>query len=400
MSFSRTNLKTDIDAMVSGPVGTTDFGTMANKAVIDVLSKVDMRSMIRQSALSPNLFDDSYRYGCPIDLKADGIIDIKPQIKRGRFDRWDFVTEEEFDRKKQDLRIDRYGDPYELKGTQWLGQNLVSISEDGMVRTLLLSRVIDDQELGIDSLDAVEDWEGYGQGENITKDSDNYVKGSACLNWDIGSGSGTTAGIYNDSLDTFDVSDYITNGSIFVWAYISSTTNLTNFIIRIGSSSSNYYYITITTNNEGASFYAGWNLLRFDFSDKTETGTVVDTACDYVALYMTKETDKVSETDYRFDNLVIKLGKHYSVVYYSKYGWQTATGSYLEKATDDTDILNVDTDEFNLISLKCTEHIERYILKNIEEADVIKRDYIEAETEYINKNPSKAMLLVQEYYNL
>lgn len=398
-SFAQSELNTEVTAIVKGDFTSANFLTIANRAVRDVLSDIDLRSSIRSASLSPNLFDEVYQYTCPSDMKGDKIIDVQPQIKRGRYDRWDLVTAEEFDRKKQDLRVDRYGDPIEVKGTQWLGENLVAFSRDDLTNKLLLSRPIDDEELGIDTLDAVGDWEGYGDGENITKDADNYVKGSACLNWDINADGGTTAGIYNDALDTFDVSDYKTNGSIFVWVYISSVTDLTNFIIRIGSSSSAYYYITITTNNEGNSFYAGWNLLRFDFANKSTTGTPDDDACDYVALYMTKDAAKISETDYRFDNLVIKLGDHYNVIYYSRYFWRSSAGTYLEDATATTDLLNCETDEYNLIIEKTCQYMEDH-LKHDREADRHAAIYEKKKIEYIFNNPSQSLPLTQTYYEL
>ncbi len=380
-SFTQAELNTEVAAVVSGEFSAANFLTVANHAVRDVLTEIDLRSSIRSVALSPNLFDDIYHYTYPSDAKGNKVIDIKPQVKRGKL-LWDLVTAEEFDRKKNESEV-----------------NLVAISRDDLVNKLLISRQIDDQETVIDILDSVGDWAGYGQGENITKDSDDYVKGSGCLNWDIGSGSGTTAGIYNDSLDTFDISDYLTNGQIFVWVYISSTTNLTNFIIRVGSASDEYYYITITTNNEGVAFYAGWNLLRFDFVNKTASGTVDVDACDYVALYMTKTTAKVSETDYRFDNLVMKLGKHYSVIYYSRYFWQSSAVVYLEDATTTTDLLNCETDEYNLIIRKTAQYMEEF-LRNSAEATKHETIYERKKAKYIFENPSQALLLIQEYYNL
>ena len=174
---------------------------------------------------------------------------------------------------------------------------------------------------------------------------------------------------------------------------------MTNYILRIGSSSSAYYSITVTTNNEGASFYAGWNLLRFDFTNKSETGTVDTDACDYVALYITKDAAKVSETDYRFDNLVIKMGPYYDVIYYTRYAWQSSAGTYLEDATTTTDLLNMETDEFNLAVLKTLQFMEEH-LKKFKEADRWEKKYEAKKDEYIMRNPSEALLLQQTYHHL
>jgi len=381
--YTRAKIKEEVTALATGSFTTTDFDIIVNRAVRQVLSDVDLRSAKRKSALSPNLFDEIYHYVCPSDMKGNKIIDIQPQINRSKSDSWELVTAEEFDRRKKEGGED----------------NLVAFSDNDMVRKLLVSRSINDNESSIATFDAVGDWTAFGDGTNLTKDSDNYVKGNASLNWDINDDGGTTAGVYNDSLSVFDITSYMTTGSVFVWVYISSTDDITNFILRIGSNSSNYYYMTETTNNEGTAFTSGWNLLRFDFVDKVETGTVDADACTYIALYMTKDATKVSETDYRFDNLILKKGDHYYVVYYSKYGWVSADGTYLENATDDTDLLVVDTDEYDLIITKTLELMEKH-LKNFNEAKNHKTDYDEKIKQYEFKNPSEALVLTQTYHDL
>lgn len=378
--YTRVQLKKDVQTMISGKIQDTDLNTIVDRAVRDVLSDTDLRSSKRKSALSPNLFDDTFDYSCPTDLKGLSLIDVKPQINRGRMDQWRLTTEEEFDRLKEDNE-----------------DSIVAISDADFVRKIKISRPIDDNSLVINPLDVVGDWAGFGDGTNITKDSDNYVKDSASLNWDISAAGGTTAGIYNASLTQFDLSDYLSTGSIFVWVYITSKTNLTNFIVRVGSSASAYYQITVTTNNEGVSFYNGWNLLRFDMINKSITGTPDDDACNYVALYMTKAAGKVSETDYRFDNLVIKRGDHYNVIYYSKYLWQSIAGTYLENSTIDTDYVNVDTEELRIIELKYAELSERF-LRNHSEADRYFQLYQTVIKEYGQKYPSESMLIITTYH--
>lgn len=400
-SFAQSELNTSVTARAKGSFTAANFLTIANDAVREVISEVDLRGTKRKSALAPNLFNEVYQYTYPSDAKADRIIDVKPQVKRaGRTDYWELVTEEEFDRLKDEGKIDIYGDPTGLDRVEtYTGANLIAVSRDDLVNKLLLSRLVNDNELGIDSLDSIGDWVLFGDGTNLTADTDNYIKGSGSINWDISSAGGTTAGIQNTSLDTFDVSEYIGTGSVFVWAYITSATNLTNFKLLIGQDlTTNYYTITITTNNEGASFYAGWNLLRFDFVNKSETGTVDQDGCDSVALYMTKDGAKISETDYRFDNLVIKMGPYYDVIYYSRYAWQSSAGTYLEDATTTTDLLNVETDELNIIILKTLQMIEEH-LNHPNDADRWEEKYERKKAEYIERNPSEALILQQTYHH-
>ncbi len=379
--YTRTLLKTSIASMISGTVSDTDLNTILNRAARQVISEIDMHSHIRKSSLSPNLCDEIYDYAAPTDLKMDGIVDIQPQINRTKNEAWEYTSPEEFDR---------------IKG----GNNeygVCAMSEKGMIKMVRISKTIEDDSETIDELSSVGDWAAYGDGTNLTGDSSNYVKSVASINWDINSDGGTTAGIYNGSLTSFDISDYLMTGSVFVWVYITSTTNLTNFIIRIGSSSSAYYSVTITTNNEGLSFETGWNLLRFDLEDKVETGTVDDDDCTYVALYMTKDALKTDETDYRFNYLVLKAGERYNLIYYSKYAWQDDSGTYLENSTDDTDYINADTEEISLIESKAAELGERH-LRNHREAIENLQLYKEQKGEYLLRHPSQAMVMTTTYH--
>jgi len=402
--YLKTALATDVAAMISGDIATADLLTVSNRGVREVLAEIDLRSTKRKSALSPNMFDEIFEYTCPTDLKDIAIIDVMPQVKRGRFDYWKLTTQEEFDRYKKEYRTGYFDDPVNVYRTEsWIGDNLLAFSENSMVRKLLISRPIDDSSVTISELDSLTSgggtWSEFGDGDNVTQDSDNFVKGSGSLNWDIDDAGGTTAGIVNSTLTTYDITDYLSTGSIFCWAYITSATNLTNYIIRVGSSSSNYYTITITTDSGGNAFAAGWNLLRFDFINKAETGTVDPDACDYLALYMTKATAKVSETDYRFDWIVMKKGDHYNVLYYSKYGWQNTGGTWIENATADTDYLNVDTTEYDLITEKVAELAEMK-LRNSKEADRHRAAYEQKKLNYIFKYPSEAMIMENCYYDL
>jgi len=403
-SFTYTEFKAEVEAQIKGDLTSANMRVLLNKSVREVVSKVDLRSTIRKSALTPNLFDDIFQYTCPTDLKGNAVIDVKPQSgNRSRTDIWRLVSQEEFDRYKQDLRLDKWGDPITLNRSSWQGENLISFQEDDMVRKLLISKVVDDDSSTISTLDSLTagggTWEAFGDGTNLTKDSDNYIKGSASINWDIDDSGGTTAGIYNDDLDEFDITDYKTTGSVFVWAYISSATDLTNFILRIGSDASNYYSITITTNNEGNSFEDGWNLLRFDFVNKSTTGTPDDDACKYVALYMTKDAGKTDETDYRFDHIILKRGKHHDLIYYSKYGWQNNSGTWIEDSTADTDVLNADTDEYQLFIARGIYNVSKF-LPEYNDVTLALNDYKEAEEKYKLENPSQRLTLIQKYYDL
>lgn len=344
-----------------------------NRAARRVISDIDLRSTKRNSALASNLFDDIYSYAAPSDLKGDAIIDLIPQVNRDIDFRLELVSEQEFDMKKT------------------IRDNIVAIATDELVKRLKFSGDVKDTVLSPGSLDSLTNdggtWIAFGDAESVAADTDNFIKGGGSVKFDL-TGSGTTAGISNIGLTTFDITDYINNGSVFVWVYINSTTNLTNFIIRIGNDiTANYYTQTITTTNESTSFVNGWNLLRFDFASMTQTGTVAPTTCDSIAIYMTKTSGK-SDNGYRFDDISLHTGQIHNVLYYSGYPWQTSAGVFLENSTADTDVLNAETDEFDLFVFRGKAELFRELRR----FDLVKdamAEYDKLKKEYQRLNPSE-----------
>jgi len=378
-NYTYQNIKDIAETRVNGQISDANWLLIINSAARTVTSEIDLRSMKRKSSLSPFLFDDVYDYSCPTDLKGISLIDIKPQVNREVNYKFTLTTPEEFDRKK--LTED----------------NLCAFTDDSFTRKLRISAEIDDDTLIVSTLDSTSanggTWAGYGDGTNLTADSDYYVKGSASINWDINADGGTTAGIYNDDINTFDITDYVSNGAVFVWVYLSDKTDVTNFIIRIGSSASAYYTKTVTATNEGTSFVNGWNLLRFDFSTATQVGTVDLDACNYCAVYMTKDAGKTSETDYRFDHIMIKRGEYHDVIYYSNLPWQSSAGTWKIDSDDATDLVNCSSDELEIVMEKITELGEQY-LGNDKGEDRAREKYKELKRNYELNNPSESKILM------
>lgn len=377
MAYTYSQLLSRINGGIKGKIGVlVDARETINQVVREVVSDTDLRSAIRKTALTPNLFTNIFEYACPTDMKGQAIIDIKPQTDRTQKE-YILTTEEEFMVRK---------DP-----------NSIAFSDNDMLRKILVNTAVSDESIVLSRLDAVESWVAFGDAENIERDIHNYVRENASLKFDISAAAGTTAGVQNSSLTTFDLTDFLgATGSVFVWVYITSTTGLTNFILRLGSSSGDYYQKTITTASDGTAFQTGWNLLRFDLTSLTTVGTPDNDAGAYAAIYMTKETSKVSESDYAFDSLVLKKGEKNNIFYYSKYGWKTSGGTYIENSTVVSDILNVDTDEFDMI-------VEKGIAvagMEVDEVDAATRAasrYSDKKVTYESRNPSRAKNIMQTY---
>lgn len=383
MSYTRSQLKARISARIKNKQGMLlDFNGTVNDAVREVISQVKLRSQKRKSTLAPNLFSDVYQYNCPTDLDDQSIVDLSPQVLRTKFSDWMLTMPEEFDRKKA------------------TNDRLLAILDHDNVKKLLVSKRVNDEQLIISTMDADNagggTWTVIGDAENLTEDNDDYINGGASLKFDIGSGATTTAGLKNTSLTSFDFTEY-KNNSVFAWVYITSTTNLTNFILRLGSSDANYYEKTVTTTNEGTAFVQGWNLLRFDFGTASTTGSPTITAFTYAALFMTKTAGKINETGYRFDYLVAKKGKIYNLFYYSNYPWETSAGTWIANSTDDSDLLHADETEFTMFVEKGVELAGM----ECEEDDASTKAgarFVAMADNYGRMNPDESLVLMNQYY--
>lgn len=378
-TYTRSQLKNDINAGIKQRIGMiANENDFVNRVVREVKNDVAIRSSRRKAALTPDLFEGIYQYACPSDLHDNRIIDIPAQAKRydGSFG---LVPTEQFNVNP------RAGD--------------IAFDDYNGVRTLLIKSDVTSKSQSVDPLDVVGDWVVFGDATNLEADSVDYIKGSGSLEFDISAAGGTTAGIQNSSITSFDISDFLHgHSSAFVWVKITSTTNLTNYILRLGTDSSNYYSKTVTTRHDGNAFENGWNLLRFDLSSLTETGSVTDTDIRYAAIYMTKTAGKISETDYKFDWLIIKTGIVHNILYYSKYGWQSSAGAYKQNSTDDSDLLVADDTEYDLFVKKGIDI--GYQLTNGEQGDIqtAKTDYQNALAIYSPQNPDESQIMVSSYH--
>lgn len=380
-TYAYTDLDNLVHNMSPGTVDSSVRRFLHNEAVRHVFSEHDLRAAKRKAALSPNLFPSVYDYSAPSDLKDRAIVDIKKQVNRSIGEKWRLVTEEEFDRKKEFDKL------------------MIALADNDFTRVLRLDAPERSNAISITNFDSLTDngtWTASADAQNITLDTENYINGGASLNFDTDTGA-ATAVIENSTITDVDLSDHDEKSSLFLWMYFPVVTDVTNIILRWGNDSSNYWSRTVTTNNAGNSFHIGWNLLRFDWNGATETGTVDPEAIDYARITITKDAGVAADTDWRVDKLVSIVGSIYDVVYYTKLGWQNSSGTYIENSTADTDKLNVDTEEFRLITLKSRQiFLEK--LDKYNEARRIEQEYELAGQRYKTIYPSERIRYSRKYY--
>mgnify|MGYP001590171846 CR=1 FL=1 len=385
--------QTEFQAIVNGMVHqkfsqTASPQVIMNRAVRYVINDIDLRSAKRKATLSPNMYANVYDYGAPTDLKGEKIIDLRKQVNRDSFERWTLVDEADFDRRKS------------------LSQYRIAVRDENFSKLLRIDGVTGSKSKVLhscESLTANGTWAASEDASNLTLDNDNYITGGGALNFDMAAGA-TTGVIENTGMTAVDLTAHDEIGSIFVWVFIPDYSDaqgdtVTNFILRWGNDSSNYWSRTVTTNNEGVTFYDGWNLLRFDWNGATETGTVVPASIDYLRLTVTKSTSLAADTDWRVDDFVSQVGDIYDVIYYSKYGWQTSALAYIEESTTSTDLLLADTDEIEMVAFKAAEFASQE-LKELTEVPYFKGEYENAKRVYESDAPSEALKKTRNYGGL
>ena len=303
-------------------------------------------------------------------------------------ERWLLVDDDDFDR------------------TKGISSHRIALRDENFSKLLRIDGIEGSDNLVLHTCESITTngtWAATADASNLTLDNDNYITGGGALNFDMAAGA-ATGYIENSTMTALDLTDYDEKGSIFVWVFIpdysdAEADTVTNFILRWGNSSSAYWSRTVTTNNEGATFYDGWNLLRFDWNGATETGTVDPATIDYLRLTVTKSTSLAADTDWRVDNFIIRLGEIYNTVYYTKYGWQTSALAYQEESSATTDLLVADTDEIEGIAFKAAEYASQE-LKEYEEMKMFRSEYEEWKKKYQSNSPSEALKKTRAYASL
>lgn len=380
MAFNYTylDLKTALNESVHGKVeNLVDVRALINRAVRETFSEIDLRSAKRRSTISPGLYGQVYNYAKPADLKGSAICDIIQQVKRK--EEFYLVNNEEFDVRKE------------------FDKGMVAIDDRDKIGLLRISIDNNTQEVILDDMEVTTGWTAAAGASNLAVDSYNFVNGSASLSFDLDA-SGATATLTKSTLTAADLTSE-ENHEIFLYVYIPLTTLLTSFTLKWGSSASDYWSATSTTTHEGLAWQTGWNLVRFTWP-ASATGTPDVTDITYAQLTINRAAGFAASNGWRVDYLVARVGEMHDVLYYTKYGWNTSAGAYLENSTADTDVVVADTEEFDLIVQKASTLAAPSLRLEVNEKKEISDKWKEVKENYKMSYPSEKMLFTSSYHRL
>ena len=384
MSITIQDFKTRLHSKIhSGTLNKVqDIYNLIFEGAGNVLNAVDPAETIRIVALSNTVYDDVYNYAAPADLKGKKVIDIRPQANRTRSDNFLQNYSREFDQ-------------YKLNDS-------FAIENNSGVKTIRISKNLDAGATLNDSNTLTENgtWAADGTGASgLTVDSLNKVSGSASLKFDLAI-TETSGYIENSTITAVDLTNYVNTGAIFVWVYLPSAT-ISAINLAWGSDSSNYLHRSVTASHDNTDFVIGWNLLRFDWSGSTAVGTSVNTAIDYLKVTFTYD-GTVAIPSCRVDNIVARLGTIYETVYYSKYLFQSASGTWKEVPTADDDVLNLDTTGINVLLYEVSQLVSQELQGESMASDINYFSDREKQQidDYVGNNKSQAIKPQSNYYRM
>ena len=330
MGYTVTEIRSDIEGAFHGT--TTNkvrnlFGVM-NRAARRSVADTDFAETKRVVPISSPFFSSIYDYPCFSDLKNERLIDIRKQANRSTIDGFNQTYAKHFDQNK---------------ATQVSGVK-ASVRWNGAIKTLRIA-IPQESPVVLTNCDSASGWSVGGTASNLVLDTQNFFEGSSSLRFDITTGTGY---LENSTLTAIDLSDIESIGSLFNSVYLPSA-NLTSVNIRWGSSAANYWSVTATADHATNAYQLGWNVSEFVWPT-TATGTPNSSAVTYLRITFVVAS---SMTAVRMDSVTAQIGKVYEAEYYSKFLFRDGTtGAFKEKVTADTDLINLDTDSYE-VYLSC-----------------------------------------------
>ncbi len=201
----------------------------------------------------------------------------------------------------------------------------------------------------IDTFDQDTDWTADTTGSdalNVTIDSNEYLQGSASLNFDVDVSQSVNnySTVYRNDYE-LDLGDLEDLGKFVMDVYIPTVTYTSSMTLYMATGSSltpstkaNYWSATITTDINGNAFVAGWNKVAINWEDMALTGTPDAEDINYFEWRVTYTASQLDDTDYRFDNFYVARPEKLTFHYVSWDTGTTSAGVPLSKFTADSDI--------------------------------------------------------------
>lgn len=321
--------KDSVSAILSGMNlnSVSDLNGTLERAARTLVQKADIPEA--SGIQNITLYSGVYDYACDQTIFGTSITDIRPQgVSRPSWDTTTKTTQQQFDRLKA-YSTNNTTATFEFRN----GTPIIRIKAP-----------FPNQNITLDPMTAVGNWVAAGTASGLTQDTAVYYQSPASLRYSVTVGAGTLTETLNNSID---LSVYEDVGVAFLAVYMpSNASNLTSISLKLGSSSGNYNEVTATTPFIGTFTDNNWQLVAFDFSTATQTGTPDWSAIDYIQI-----TDNVTGTitNMRVGDLFISLPTPSQILFQSAAIFlPTGTTTALTTITANTDQIILNDAAYNI----------------------------------------------------
>lgn len=340
MPYNVQTLKNDLTGVLHGTTVNQiqNLNGLINRAARQLLLDVDPQETKRILEFIGPIFNTVFDYPIAADVKGNKIVDIRPQVRRLPVDIWSQAYNQAFDVWKQNV---------------FTLANMFTLNFNTGVKTLRIAAPFLNPPIIVNQADDTDDngtWATGGTASGLVDNNVNFVQGAGSLQFN---GTIGAAYIENSTMTAVDLTAHLNQSSFFVYVYVPTGSNLTSVNLRWGSSTANYYTSTVTQNQNGVAFVNGWNLCQFVWSTASTVGSPSVTAINYTRVTLNLTS---TATACLVNGVNSILGSILEYEYYSKYLFRDAsTGTFQETVTDDSNLINLDTESYNLLFNKVAE---------------------------------------------
>lgn len=341
MAYSVANLEQDLEGVLHGTTlnQITNLNGVIDRAARKLLLDIDPQETIRMVPFTTPVFDSVFEYAIAADVKGISIIDIQPQVNRtGR-----------------DVFNQDYVQQFSLAAQQ-NGQNgnvsQFNIKFNSSLKTIQLNSASAPPAIIMNTASGTTingTWTAGANASGLVDNNVNWVANGGSLQFNIAAGvDPILSTLTNSTTSSLDLSEQYNQSNLFLWIFMPTGTQFNSVKLRWGSSASDYYEGTATMTQAGTAFQNGWNQVSFVWKDATITGSPLYTAIDYLQVIVS--TDGTAQTAVLVNNITCQMGQILNYLYYSKYLFrEVATGAYQENVTDTDNLINLDTESYNLL---------------------------------------------------
>lgn len=339
MPYSVANLEQDLEGVLHGTTlnQITNLDGVINRAARKLLLDVDPQETIREIPFSTPVFDSAFEYGLAPDVKGISILDIRPQVNRTA----------------RDIFNQDYSQQFNLAAQQnGSGSNLsqFNIKFNSSIKTIEVNSASAPPAIIMNTASGVQingTWVTGGGAQNLTTNNVNWVANGGSLQFDLAAGH-TTGYLENSTMNVLDLSANLNQATDFLWSSLPTGTAFSEIELRWGTDASNYYVANAVVTQAGTVFQNGWNQTAYVWKDATVVGSPNAAQIGYLRVTYTYDT--TLQTAVLLNNVTCCMGQILNYLYYSKYMFRdAATGAYQETVTDISNLINLDTESYNLL---------------------------------------------------